>query len=250
MKNCIVLLLIIMIFIFYYKSKNYFQDNDNPKYLIMKTSGGLFHMLVLLSKCITFCRDNNKILIIDSKQTKFGIDFDEIFYIKNLDYSTSYDKIPKHIKKVSGIPISKIKTTALAFGKGGYYLDGINPNAIRSSDKDEAVVRWSCGGNWKADREIWDIFIKPEILEVIKSKKINDLYIGVHFRNTDKRNNINDIFIQVHDILNTYKYLKTIFLATDDYSSVSKFQNEFKNINIINFLKIKEKIYALHMIKR
>ena len=61
-------------------------------------------------------------------------------------------------------------------------------------------------------------------MEYLKSKKINDYYVGIHFRNTDRSNDINKFINSVKIYKN-----KIIYLATDDYTALEQFKKKLPN---------------------
>tara|TARA_B100000900_G_scaffold400869_1_gene404936 strand:- start:1682 stop:2392 length:711 start_codon:yes stop_codon:yes gene_type:complete len=179
------------------------------------------------------------------------MDFNYFFYIKNLEYYTNYEKISNNIN-VGNIPIDVIKNESLHFKKHRkYYIKYDNKyylvNNISTKNKDIIIKTSGVNNNNPIFK---NIFVRSDILNILKNKEIKEKYIGIHFRNTDIQTDINTVFANIKSILKKQNDIYVIFLATDDYSSVKKFQEKFKDKKIINFCKIKEtSINNIHYLK-
>tara|TARA_B100001248_G_C27371190_1_gene451735 strand:- start:518 stop:1438 length:921 start_codon:yes stop_codon:yes gene_type:complete len=234
-------LLIILVCLFRYK-ENYTNSKKSKKYLIYKATGGLFHMLQFLQGCLNFAKLEDRILIIDTQNlNSFRLQFDEIFYIKGIKYYTSYKKIPKSIKNASGIKISDLSKKSVIWGKyKSYYFNNVNISKLKDDEK--SIVRTQCAvkNTPNNNKQSVNIFVNKEIMKKIRKHMINSKYIGVHYRNTDIKTNIKVIINQIRSNLKENPDIYTIFIATDNYKSISRFKKSFPNTNIISFCKIKD----------
>ena len=207
-------------------------------YVIYQGSGGLIHMLGGLVNCIEYCIKNKHFLIIDVKNHFcFNQKFGDFFYLKDFNnYSEDYNMISKDITSFKRISLDYISNNnAIHYdNRNGYWLKSINVNhSLNSYDikKDRIKIYVGHGGNSK-QRIVRYIGIKPDILEIIKMKHIDNEYIGVHFRNTDRINNINHFI----ERLNSYNNM-TIYLATDDSKAFDIMSKSLPQNNIIQFTK-------------
>ena len=68
----------------------------------------------------------------------------------------------------------------------------------------------------------------------IISKKISHPYIGVHYRNTDMKHDIHPIFDKITKIIVTGHRdpIHIIYVATDDFSSIVRFQRQFPTYKV------------------
>ena len=245
--SCI--LMIILILYLRCKKENTISHYNPKGFLIFKASGGLIHMLLLLDSCIYLCHKENRKLIVDThNHSAFRMDFNDFFYIKNLEYYTNYDKLSDDIY-VGNVPINVIKTQGIHMKtKGKYYIKYNNNsylvNSLSSKNKDIIVK-----SSYKTNNNplLKGIYVKKDILNILKQKEIKEKYIGVHYRNTDIQTNIKNVFKNIKSKFRKQNDISIIFLATDDYSSVKLFKDEFKDKKIVNFSSIKEKsIKNLH----
>lgn len=234
--------IILILYICNYYTKEYYKKD---KFFIYKGSGGLFHMIGSLYTCCFFAKYSKRILIIDThNHPAFNIDFNEIFYLKGIEYYTTYNIIPKHIKYANGISISKLSKTSIKFCRKykTYFFDNKKLSSLPYSDDIPVIVKASIGNKYtpKHIKNSIHIYIKPHIMTQIKKKIIKEPYIGIHFRNTDIKSNINDFYTKIQDAIDINPKINILFLATDNYNSIQLFKNKFSNKNIITFNKIKE----------
>lgn len=213
-------------------------DGGKEKYILYYSNGGLVHNLSMINLQIQLAKKYNRTLLIYSKfKNQFKNDFDDIFYIDDpeLKYKTDKDldnvdgellinnEIPfKHYKDIEAN--WDIVPSTMAFRYKDKTFLGIDHDKDQS-DVDIVIYKHLIGDV----RSKTNIKIRPNILRQIYSKTINTPYIGVHFRNTDHKNNIEDSFEQIHEQIKKHKHIKTLFLATDDNSSVDEFRNEFND---------------------
>ena len=214
--------------------------DGKEKYILYYSYGGLIHNLYTIDLQVQLAKKYNRTLLIYSKLNQFQIDFDDIFYIDDpeLKYKTDKDlagvngellinnEIPfKHYKDIeANWSIIKDKMGFRYKNKKFLGIDHKEDQADIDIVIYKHVSKWSLSGKNSAN-----IKIHPAILQQIHSKAINAPYIGAHYRNTDNKNDIKKSFKQIHKQLKTHKHIKTLFLATDDHSSVDKFRNEFND---------------------
>ena len=190
------------------------------KYFVYKGTGGLFHNLCGLSKAIELSIKDDVTLIIDmDNHPGFMANFNDFFTIKckKLKYSCNYESLSfKHIK-----------------------LKSVN----------EYIKRTGIWSNYKIDYNkkvnvlfgYYDTFIynkiqvQPLYFDKIQSQNqiIKNNYISIHFRNSDKKNDINIFFNKIINVLDKYRNINTIYIASDDYDFYNEVEKKFSKINII-----------------
>jgi hypothetical protein len=245
-----ILIISILLFIVYHDYTEYYTHYKERKFFIFKASGGLFHMLRALYTSCFFAKTTGRILIIDTHNHKaFNVNFNEIFYLKGLEYYTTYDIIPKHIAKVNGISISDLsKKTILFVKKNTYSFNNKILSTLKYNNNMSIIVSDNPNNNrLTANKNIpmsikknIHIFIKNGIMKKIKNESINGPYIGIHFRNTDISSNINIFYKNIQNAININPNINILFLATDDYTSIKLFKKRFPTKKIITLNKIKE----------
>jgi hypothetical protein len=211
--------------------------DGKEKYILYYSNGGLIHNLSRIIKQIDLAKKYNRTLLIYSKLNEFQIDFDDLFYIDDpeLTYKTDKDfgSVNGELLINNEIPFKHYKDIEANWGiipgnMGFRYKDktflGIDHNEDQA-DVDIVIYKHLLLGSPGA----LGIKIQPTILQQIQAKSLLSPYIGIHHRNTDHKNDINKSFKQIHKQLKKHKHIKTLFLATDDHSSVDKFRNEFND---------------------
>ncbi len=215
------------------------------KYLIYKGTGGLIHMLCGLIHCITWAKKNNHILIIDVKSHKCFQHYLSDFFILqetgNLKYSEDYNIVEQgakfrrlhmdYIKNYDNIEVDR----GLGNNTHMYLINNIKLRvSLDGYNMNDKVKMYAGPGCNSYINLIKFIKVKPDILDIIKKRDINDLlnnkYIAVHYRNTDIKNNIN-LFI---DNIKKSKY-KLIYLATDDSMAYNIFKLNLPDYTIIQY---------------
>ena len=227
------------------------KKTQNTKYVIYKGTGGLIHMLCGLTYCIEWCIRNYHFLIIDVKNHEcFKHYLKDFFIIKNFNnYSEDYNIISQqqvnlegHINniKFKGINMSDIENCAniekpnthLYYISTPIYDINIRVNLNSYNIKDTIKI-YAGPGSCKPNKIINYINVKPDILNIIMSKSINDNYIGIHFRNTDIIHDINKFI----NIIMKNKDYKCVYLATDDSTAYDIFKQNCIGFDIIQYTK-------------
>ena len=212
--------------------------DGKEKYILYYSNGGLVHNLSHIIKQIGVAKKYNRTLLIYSKfENEFKIDFDDLFYIDDpeLKYKTDKDlgSVNGELLINNEIPFKHYKDIEAnwrIFGDrmGFRYKDktflGIDHNEDQAA-VDIVIYKHTCNYTLSSA----PVRIQPYIFNQIRQKTINTPYIGAHYRNTDYKNDINKSFKDIRKQLEKHKHIKTLFLATDDNSSVDKFRNEFND---------------------
>jgi hypothetical protein len=204
-------------------------------YIIYKGTGGLTHMLRGIVLCIQKAKETNRKLIIDTlHHSAFKMDFGSIFFIKDLDYSDTYD----------GCPVSdEIQHLYAQCNQGKYWLLDKNVSDVDWNTTDEVIVYAGCGSKSHYPKQIKVVEkIKKELDE---EKKINGKYIAGHFRNTDIRNDIEEFIGRVKEAIHKTG-INIFYLATDDSTARDKIANAIPDIHIVQHTFPPPNIRNLH----
>lgn len=217
------------------------------KYLYLQPMGGLNDILCRINYCINYCKNTNRILLLDTYNSFYKINFseyidisniiekskyiDDINTIKSLDFDNSTTFYPscitlKHFKEIlDGKIISK-------YVNGLRNVD-INNNSYVLPHRDveqSIIVHIQCGGG-SGFHIFKDIMIKPTLKEYCKLKYLEmpKKYISVQVRNTDIKCNYKVLFNMNKNIFKN----NTVYLATDSLEVLNYFREN--GINVINF---------------
>jgi SAM-dependent methyltransferase len=235
-------------------------------------TGGMTHMLNLMSYSANVCKQKNRKLILQVKDHEaFGVDFNEVFETCNSQLFATPAEVALAanlwkpfdatiLKPISNLVIQHNSATDGEWS--GYYTLRETPsrNGVQRylhNLFDEDVTAFTVGLTGDGKEEIPDILI--EILQEIRLKRslverahqlrceLPAEYIGCHFRNTDYQD---DFILAAQAIKNTSEQTgcKNVFVATDDVSSIARFQNALPELNIFSNkgLKIDAKALNLH----
>lgn len=226
-----------------------YDINQPKKYLIFKGTGGINHMLLSLIYCVDFCVKTNRILIIDTAHHQpFDIDFNCIFNLVGVEYYTNYDMLtdlPTH----NELTIDIIKQSGCYLINNRYYLDNVEISGILDINSNLQILVF--GGTSKLPfNDGYALMnkylrINSQIKQYIKTKHINEKYIGIHYRNTDLQHSIEEVYNQI-DIIQQQEQINTIYLATDDFTCKDKILEKY-NVNIISYTNLPQyRINNLH----
>ena len=210
------------------------------KYIIYKATGGLVHMLCGLESSIQIAKNDNRILIIDTKILKAfnkKKNFCDYFFIydRNLKYYTDYSVLDSNTK-FKNLSLDEIIEKKAEFNNENkkYYLENTDIRIHKELDgnKDNEIIIYAgCG-----DKYIKNLRLHNEILYqvfdyTIETIKKYNKYISVHFRNTDMTNDIS-IFIKKIDNTSKLYKINDIFIATDDYKAYDNFKLALPHLNL------------------
>ena len=60
-------------------------------YVLCRSNGGFNDFLAQCNKCFHYCKDRNRVLLIDSKYSRLNINFSDYFYFKQNSVTIIYD---------------------------------------------------------------------------------------------------------------------------------------------------------------
>jgi hypothetical protein len=150
------------------------------------------------------------------------------FFILNTKhlYSDNYDLIPS-------LPESIKQSFAKQIRPSRYSLF-YNNNFLRNYQSDKIKITF---GESTFSTLLPIVKVNKDVIQKIESKfDIDEKYISVHFRNTDIKNNILLCISKINYVSKKYN-IKTIYLATDDYSAFDKIKKVFPTLKIIQYTK-------------
>ena len=99
------------------------------------------------------------------------------------------------------------------------------------------------GGDWKYMHELWNSYFKIPNKIISRANEVGNLSnsLGTHYRGTDKNDSWHtnpvsheNFLILVKDFIDRRPDIKSIFVATDEFSFVQKMKAEFSPLEIIN----------------
>ena len=96
------------------------------------------------------------------------------------------------------------------------------------------------GNDWYQLNTLWNSYFKIPERIISKADEVGDLSetLGLHYRGTDKitsnwdTNSItqDEYIILIKDFLGSHKAIKSVFIATDEFSFITKFKQQFSHL--------------------
>jgi hypothetical protein len=215
-------------------------------YLIPK--GGFNDILCVIYKALEYCKKYNRILLIDTVNSHYKINFSDYFYLKNYDTITNINKIREICQSVETAYPEGIKKDLINIVNGKYKLpfpysyhntEFKLPDEIRNEN---IIVHCTCGGG-DGYKLFENLEVKP-IIRKICYERYNQLtkpYLCLQVRNTDYTCDYEKLYNENKNIIESYK---CVYLATDDKNMINYFKS--KKINVINFTTFREDKGNLH----
>ena len=217
------------------------KKNIFPKFVILKGSGGLTHMLSSIIYTMKLAKKYNYFLIIDvANHDAFHVPFSDFFYLEQVEYSEDYNIIPDNYKYYD-MTISECQhNNQFKFDSKYNYVYNekyiINKSNVKKEIENEKDIAIYVGaGDFDFYIMTKHIRINRNILNYVKSRQIYSKYLGIHYRNTDLKTNFDLIVQQAQQKLKENKDINIIYFATDHFDSIKKFKNYFSNYIFIYY---------------
>lgn len=219
--------------------KDEFKKLD--KFMILKGSGGITHMLSSIVYTIKLAMKYRYFLIIDvCNYSSFLVPFSDFFYLKNVKYSEDYNDIPNTYKYYDMTVSDCHNNCKFKYDPKYHYICNdkyvVNKNTVQQQvESRRDIVMYIGAGDFDFLNMSKYIRINRNVLKYIQSRKITNKYIGVHYRNTDIQTNFDETVQEIQLALQNNKEINTIYFATDHFDSIQKFQNTFTDYNFIYY---------------
>lgn len=214
-------------------------------YLVIPTEG-LASILNILYRLLIFCENNNRILLFNSFNGPYKINFSDYFNINSKNIIYNLDEIKLILKKNSNCtiypPNFEIENTEYNWSKehqcivGKYknntYIFNNNINYYKDFAEDIIMCALS-GGGGDANKFIINFLSLNENMKqncLINYNKIPKPYLVIQIRNTDRECDYEKLYEEQKNLIDSFS---NIYIATDDKYSIEYFKT--KNLNIYNF---------------
>lgn len=225
-------------------------------YLYLQPRGGFNDILYSIGSSIMYCRQFNRILLLDTYNSHYQINLSEYFTIKESKVKIVYDI--QDIKQI----LDNSKLSFHPFYMKKYMkdiLDGkLEMKTINNSYVDpygrfftlpsigmyaNVVVHIQWGGGFTFTL-FKNIQLKNNIIKHCLSlyEKVEKPYVAIQIRNTDYKSNYEKLYQENKKLLDE---IKNVFIATDDIRCFEFFKT--KNLNVYNFTTFPDgNYYNLH----
>lgn len=164
----------------------------------------------------------------------------------------TFEILPYLVKK-SIFPVWDIKSRLYGIEPEYTVIPGVFDLVYTPTDQTNKLVKLLAlraghtsflGGDWRSLHVLWHTFFKvPDRINVAADQiGIPKSTLGLHYRGTDKNLSLwdtnpvsqNDFLTLVQRFLKDHQDIKTIFIATDDFSFVHNARQKFAQIEVIN----------------
>lgn len=213
------------------------------------TFGGFNDCLSQIDRAISYCKDHNRVLLLDMVNSVYGINFSEYFNIQNYDLNIIYDtdqikvilknntftKHPNNIDfNLLDLFDKKIqfqqRPDNSRYGSGFYYKG--QPLALPNNDVNEDIIIHKGYGGGNGFVFFQNVFLTEHIKMICnqKIKLLHDNYLCIQVRNADYKCNYQKLYEIHKEKIHSYD---KIYICTDDEKVVTFFKS--KNLNVYCF---------------
>jgi len=214
----------------YFQAKNGFNDILSRCFIILK-----------------YCEQNNRILLLDTVNSQYNINFSDYFIFSHPKVICDYNKIKDILKdnedsvypnilqnKLSDVKqfVSKIIQKREIFFYQNTKLN-LPPNGLN-----EKIVVYCDSGNGDGFKVFNNYIVpKPHVVEYCMNNynKLSKPYLAIQVRNTDRQCDYENLYEDNRDTIHSFD---TIYIATDDKKCIGFFKN--KGLNAYNFINFPE----------
>lgn len=255
-KFIILLILLLILFFFLLQGKDLRKklflnkisnnvDPNNLRYLYLIPMGGLNDILSRIQAGIAYCQKNNRILLIDTVNSEYHINWSDYFKIPypNVIFDIKYiQQIILNINQISVYPkyfkrkLNKLLNGEIKFNHliGNYFFESKSLTIMSKpifNKSEDLIINVECGGG-NGYKLFKDLELNINLKKYCHSKfnLLPKNYLGIQIRNTDIRNNYQALYEDNKKLINKYK---NIYLASDDPKIIHFFKS--KNLNVYNF---------------
>ena len=221
------------------------QSVQYPKYVYLIPQGGFNDILYNINRLLEYCKKYNRILLIDTTNTHYKINFSDYFSFPNKRVICDKNKIIEICNNNHTIypdflhnNIQPLLTgvCVIDFMPGSYHDNGSYNNKLITLPRKAILKTIIVYSSWGSYFSGYPLFQQMTICDAIKTecKKRHDLlqkpYLCIQVRNTDYKCDYQKVYTDNKVLIHSYN---NIYLATDDKSVIDFYK--LQNLPIINF---------------
>jgi hypothetical protein len=213
------------------------------QYLYFLAALGFNDILCCLNHIIEYCKHHNRIILFDTCNSLYKINFSDYFDLPHINIIYDFNKIINICKDESDIYPHFVKKKDLAdiIAGNAIFEDTLgkisfNGKLLRLPDKTrpEKILFFSTGGGGDGYVIFKTLSFKQNVIRHVLTKysQIIKPYLCIQIRNTDYKCNYQLLYEQNKDLVHSFNY---IYIATDDINVLDYFRS--KNLSIVNFTR-------------
>ena len=218
---------------------------SNKKYLLFVPHGGLNDCFTMTARAINYCRDNNRILLLDYTNSPYKINFSDYLYfsddmdieiisdsnvIRELISNNNFSVYPKQFD----LKCFMENNIDVKYTPKGYLLNNeVLLEFPKMKLEEDIVFHTNCGGGMAGFKLFRNLKLKNKLKKVIndKLKLLKNEYASVQVRNTDYVCKYQDQYHRHKEEL--FKSKDCVYVATDNKDVLDFFKS--KGLKIFNF---------------
>jgi len=228
------------------------------KYVYFEPSAGFNDILSNITRCLEYCVQNKRILLVNGMKSTYKINFSDYFdmvsndniifdteIIKKICSNTSYSIYPNELQdKMNDILENNIifnygrNTTEFCYNNNYIIFE------LFDKEISEDIIIFRCCGGANGYILLKQLTFKKNILDICKERynRLNKPYLGIQIRNTDRKCDYIQFFIDNEMLIKSYT---EIYISTDDINALQFFRE--KDLEIKNFTSFPtHKFKSLH----
>ena len=216
------------------------KKESEKQYVYLVPMNGFNDILNVIYLSVEYCRQNKRILMIDTRKSCYTFCFDDYFYFKNIDIPiiTDIDTIETIFSDTTlTIYPDIIKNRDLKqFNFKHLYATTYHYNNIRLDlpyiNINTDIIVHIKSGNGNSIPILKCLYFKQNIIDHVKEQysKLPSPYLCIQVRNTDRKCNYISLYEINKELIHSYN---SIYIATDDKDSLEFFRS--KGLPIYNF---------------
>jgi len=211
-------------------------------YVYFEPGGGFNDILVNINKILIYCNIHNRILLVNSCNSHYKINFIDYFNfpknniivdiakIKAIFNNNNYTIYPEALKDKMNDVLNNKKSFKFKSGKGFFY-DGVNLHLPMENRPETIIVHSTCGGG-RGYVLFKELLFNINVKNICKERynKLKKPYLCIQIRNTDYKCDYISYFEENKSTIHSFK---EIYIATDEKAVLEFYKN--KGLPIKNF---------------
>ena len=206
-------------------------------YVICMPEGGLCDMMGRIHDCIEYCKAHGRIMILDTRNATHATDLMETYFTINSPvlYKGDLDAKYASLKGRSFYPpelAETFSTMEVKWTKEKSFIDLATKVPtyfdLSQSYSEDVILFRDCGGGVNKVLSFLSLSrLTPLVKQTYEKRRamLPEDYISVHVRNTDRVSDVTGFIKKYSDVFES----AFIFLATDDYTSIQRFKELYKD---------------------
>ena len=206
-------------------------------YVYLQPQTGFNDMLWLINDALEYCKKYNRILLLDTVNTVYKINFSDYFGFSNDNIICNINKIIEIFNTNPSVYPTSFNNRLLDIISGKLKLKYIY---LPDNNVNEKLIIYSKNGCSDGNYKIFkSLIFSADIKRIVKTKydSLETPYLSIQVRNTDYKCDYKKLYHENKEIIHSYK---SIYVATDNIGVLEFFRE--LNLPVINFVRFPSSI--------